>query len=204
MLFRRNPHKKTEEQIEDQISEMLMRSQLDPTPAADAAAYNGAGDLCKEAGHFDRALSYYGLAIDAYLKAERWDPAAAICRKILRISPMAVRARCTLAWLAIGQGMAGEAQAQLRGYVAAAMSAGRDALAVAQLRRMGEAALNPAIRQSVAELLLDLGADRAADYLFGTVYRERNIGTRSGVSPDMVWSTVRRGALMGPRELAAY
>ncbi|MGQ0815973.1 MAG: hypothetical protein ACT4O1_16200 [Gemmatimonadota bacterium] len=200
MLFRRNS-RKTEAQLERQISDVLMKAELDHVPGADAVAFNVAGDLCQEAGDFDRAVSYYGLAIDAFLRAERWDAAAAICRKILRLSPMAVRTRCTLAWLAIGKGMAGEAQAQIRAYAAAAMRAHREALAVAQLKRMGEAAPNPGVREAVAELLLDLEADRAADYLFGTVYRDRNAGRRLPDASETLWATVRRAALLGPSEL---
>jgi hypothetical protein len=202
MLFKRNP-RKSEEELEGQIRDLLMRAELDRIPGADAAAYNAAGDLCHEAGFVSRALSYYGLSIDAFLKVERWDSAAAICRKILRISPIAVRARCTLAWLAIGKGLSAEADRQLRDYVHAAVDAHNESLAVAQLKRMGDVAPNPTIKQSIAELLLELGADKAADFIFGAAFRERNTGRKSPVSEEMLWSTVRRAALLGPRELVA-
>lgn len=201
MLFSRNPRKA--DQLEAQIRELLQNVQLDRIPGADAAAYNAAGDLYAEAGLVDRALSYYGLSIDAFLKVERWDAAAAVCRKVLRLSPATVRARCTLAWLAIGKEMPREAEVHIRDYVAAAVKAGHDALAVAQLKRMGDAAGNAGLRQVVGEYLLNLGADRAADHVFGTVYKERNSTRRATVPDDLLWSTVRRAALLGPRDLGA-
>jgi hypothetical protein len=201
MLFRRNP-RRTRENLENQINDLLMAAEMDGMPGSEAAAFNTAGDLSSEAGISDKALSYYGLAIDAFLKVERWDAAAAVCRKVLRLSPRAVRARCTLAWLAIGKEMPAEAQVQIRSYVDAAVKAGREPLAVAQLKRMGDAAPSPSVREEVADRLLALGADRAADHVFGTVYRDRQAGRDSG-NTDLLWSTVRRAALMGPSDLVA-
>lgn len=201
MLFRRNP-RKSEAQLENRIRDLLMHADIERIPGADAAAYNSAGDLCYEAGFPERALSYYGDAIDAFLKAERWDSAAAVCRKVLRAAPSAVRTRCTLAWLAIGKGLAAEAARQIRDYVRAAEAAGRDNLAVAQLKRMGDVAGEGTIREVVAEELLDLGADRAADHFFGLVLRERNFAPLRTVAPDVLWSSVRHAALLGPAQLA--
>ncbi|HUP90176.1 MAG TPA: hypothetical protein VM100_12520 [Longimicrobiales bacterium] len=200
MLFRRDP-RKVEEEIENRIRNLLMRCD-ERIPGADAAAYNAGGDLYAEAGLRDRALGYYGDAIDAYLKVERWDAAAGICRKVLRLSPQSVRTRCTLAWLAIGKGHLGEAQKLIRDYARAAAGAGRDNLAVAQLRRMGDAAALESVRQAVAEALLELGADRMADHFFGLVNRSRNLPPRSTPTPEMLWSAVRHAALLGPAQLA--
>lgn len=200
-MFKKNA-RKSEDQLDARIDELLTPSFHNAGAHPEAAAFNTAGDLCSEAGLPGRALSYYGLGIDAYMKQERWDSAAAICRKVLRLSPTAVRARCTLAWLAIGKGLSAEAQSQIRGYVRAAMMAGRDSLAVSQLKRMGDSVANLGVRQVVAELLLDLGADRAADHLFGVVYGERNFQRRPMDMGEMLWPTVRRAALLGPAELA--
>lgn len=202
MLFRRDS-RKTEDQLEAHIRELLAKTEFDRMPGSDAAAYNVAGDLCLEHGYVSRALSYYGLSIDAYLKVERWDAAAAVCRKILRASPMAVRARCTLAWLAIGKDLSAEATTRIREYVEAAIGADRDTLAVAQLKRMADAAVNPTIKQAIGELLLDLGADKAADYIFGAAFRERNNARRAEADPQRLWANVRHAALLGPRELVA-
>lgn len=194
------------DQLESRIRDLLSRSDFERIPGADAAVYNSIGDLCNEAGYRERSLSYYGDAIDAYLKVERWDAAAAMCRKVLRVSPHAVRARCTLAWLAIGKGMSGEATQWIREYADAASDAGRDHMAVNQLKRMGDAAEETPIRQAVAEKLLELGEDRVADHFFGLVLRDRNTGKRA-VRPapqadDSIWSAVRHAALLGPAQLA--
>lgn len=201
MLFRRNK-RKTEEELEAQIRELLSAEDLNRIPGTDAVAFNAAGDLWKEAGHLDRALSYYGLSIDAFLEADRWDSATAICRKVLRLSPGAVRTRCTMAWLAIAKDMGTEAQSEIRGYVNAAVRAGRERLAVAHLERMGDATASADVRVTVAELLLDLGADAAADRLFGKVYKARNNGHPEDRSIEVLWSQCRQGALMGPADLA--
>jgi hypothetical protein len=200
MLFRRN-RTKTDQDVEGRLREMLAAVANDGLPGADAVAYNNAGDICTDAGLRDRALQYYGLSIDAFLKVERWDSAAAICRKVLRLAPDAVRPHCTLAWLAIGKGMAADAQVQIRDYVAAAMRAHKEPWAITQLKRMGQTAPNPEVRQIVAEQLLALGADRAADQLYGMAFREQN-SNAPPLDPDEVWSRIRTAALLGPAELS--
>lgn len=168
-------------------------------PAADAPFYNSAGDLCADAHDENRALEYYGRAVDAYLNAERWEAAAAMCRKILRTTPGAVRARCTLSWLAIGKGFDTDAEAEINEYANAAYYAGRELLAANQIRRMGEVVASPVLRVALGEQLLSLGADRAADQLFGVAFRERNFGKRPAANVN--WGLVRQAALLGPRDL---
>jgi hypothetical protein len=199
MLFKKGS-RRSSAQLESDVHDLLMRAEADRTPGADAAALNSAGDLYNEAGDSQQAQSYYGLAIDAYLKADRWDSAGAVCRKVLRLSPNCVRSRCTLAWLAIGKGLADEAQAQIRGYASAAKRAGREALAIAQLKRMGDAAQG-AVRETVAEQLKNLGANQAADYLFSICSKEATT-SKIQVADELLWPTVRRAALLGPSDLA--
>ena len=192
-------HRPYDRQMEAELSALEEKAETVRVPGADAPFYNAAGDLCSEAKDEIRALEYYGKAVDAYLRAERWEAAAAMCRKILRSQPGAVRARCTLSWLAIGKGFVADAQTQVTDYAEAAYRFGREMLAASQLRRMGELAVNPTVRVTVAEQLLTLGADRAADSLFGAVLRELNFGRRRG--NEVNWSLVRRAALLGPRDL---
>jgi hypothetical protein len=197
MMFKK---RKNEEQIEAIIHDLIMHA--DRVPAAEATAFNVAGDMLKEAGYTERALSYYGLSIDAFMKAERWDSAAAICRKVLRLAPGTVRARCTLAWLAIGKGTVADAQVEIRAYVSAARRAGRDSLAVAQLKRMGDAAPSPTLRSAVADQLRALGQNGAAEYVYGTLRNDSRVVP--GVPEDeLLWSTCRRAAMLGPTELGA-
>lgn len=160
-------------------------------PGFDAQFYNRAGDHCIDAGQGERARGYYGRAIDAYLRAGRYNAAGAVCRKILRIAPDTVRARCTLAWLAIGKGMIGEAQRELDRYVDAAARAGRRDLAIRQIRWMGRATQDAELRVVLADHLRELGDPAEADRLLGEE------PGRDGPE-DEVWSRVLRAALTEP------
>src|SRR5262249_20846331 len=110
-----------------------------------------------------------------------------------------VRARCTLSWLAIGKGFVADAQTQVTDYAETAYREGRETLAANQISRMGELTPSALLRITLAEQLLTLGADRAADHLFGIVFHEENFGRTD--DPDLDWTQIMRAALMGPREL---
>ena len=187
--------------LESELTALESKAETVSMPGADAPFYNAAGDLCAGVEDEVRAMEYYGRAVDAYLNAERWESAAAMCRKILRSQPTSVRARCTLSWLAIGKGFVADAQTQVMDYAEAAYIFGRETLAASQLRRMGEVAIAPPLRVTLAEQLLTLGAERAADQLFGAIYREQNFGRR--VSGEVNWSHIRTAALLGPKDLDA-
>ena len=182
-----------------ELIELECKAEAVRVPGADAPFFNAAGDLCTSANAEARALEYYGRAVDAYLRAERWESAAAMCRKILRAAPQSVRARCTLSWLAIGKGFVADAQTQVMDYAETAYREGREALAASQIRLMGELTPSPLLRITLAEQLLTLGADKAADHLFGVVFRQENFGR--GGDHELDWSEIRKAALMGPHEL---
>lgn len=164
-------------------------------PGFDAQFFNRAGDLCVEGQDRDRALTYYGRAIDAYLRAGRYNAASAVCRKLLRISPGSVRARCTLAWLSIGKGLIGDAQWEVDEYVDAAVAAGRGDLARRQLRMMADATYDAELRALLADHLNKLGDDAAASVLEVTPPEDQR------EEPEALWSRVLRAALMGPEDL---
>jgi predicted Zn-dependent protease len=194
-------HRPYDRQLEGELTALENKAETVRVPGADAPFYNAAGDLCAEVKDDGRAMEYYGRAVDAYLNAERWEAAAAMCRKIVRAQPGSVRARCTLSWLAIGKGFVADAQTQITDYAEAAYMFGRESLATNQLRRMGEVAVAAPLRVTLAEQLLTLGAERAADQLFGAIYREQNFGRRG---PNEVnWSLVRQAALLRPDEIDA-
>src|SRR5688572_8249458 len=65
-------------------------------PTERARILNLAGDLCFDAGQRERALVYYDQAIDIYLALGMYASVAAVCQKLVRLSPNVVRARCTL------------------------------------------------------------------------------------------------------------
>ena len=135
--------------------------------------YNRLGDLCVRAGETDRALRYYGHGIDAYLAIGHFDPAAALCRKMIQIAPGVVRARCTLAFLSLGKGMVGDATDHISDYVAAAKDSGQESLAITRLRMMARATDDHDIRLFLAEQLLKLGDTRGSTEIAGAVRMER-------------------------------
>ena len=182
--------------LEKQLRSLEQQADI-ALPGFDAQFFNRAGDLCVEAQDRERALGYYGRAIDAYLRAGRYNAAGAVCRKLLRISPGSVRARCTLAWLSIGKGLLGDAQWEVDEYVDAAVAAGQGDLAVRQLRMMADASYDPELRALVADHLHKLGDDTADSLLQPPDSEEGR------EEPEALWSRVLRAALMGPEDLRA-
>ncbi|MFO7893392.1 MAG: hypothetical protein R6U63_06660 [Longimicrobiales bacterium] len=166
-------------------------------PGFDAQFFNRAGDLCADAGENQRALAYYGRAIDAYLRAGRYNAAGAVCRKLLRISPGSVRARSTLAWLSIGKGLLSDAQREIDEYVEAAVAADQVDLARKQIRMMADATYNQELRVLLADHLHKLDDSETAERIMGTDPAED--GPRE--EAEALWSRVLRAALMGPEDL---
>lgn len=163
-------------------------------PGFDAQFFHRAGDLCADARE-DRAVSYYGRAIDAYLRAGRYNAAGAVCRKLLGISPGAVRARCTLAWLSIGKGRLSDAQRDVDEYVRAAVAAGDADLAREQLRMMAEAIHDRSLRSLLADHLQQLDDSETAERM------RADPGDRDEGEAEALWSRALRAALMGPEDL---
>lgn len=171
----------------------------------DGAMLARAGDLCLDVGQRQRALGFYGRAIDTYMSGSRWDAAAAVCRRVLRIAPRAVRTRATLAWIALGRGVHASARREIEEYVRAAARAGEEQRAARQLALMAQATLDPDLRRVLAELLARLGASTEAEHIVNDLARSG--GRReppSAEQQEQVWAQVLRAALMGPRELDAH
>jgi hypothetical protein len=119
---------------------------------------NKAGDLARRAGDADRALYYYGRAIDAFLEAEQREAARGVANKIIRVHPRAVRTLCTLTWLDLAARHMATALLHLRDYVAAAKSVSQAALAGEQVIRMARISAEPEFLGAAADALdqLDL------------------------------------------------
>jgi tetratricopeptide (TPR) repeat protein len=166
---------------------------------------NRAGNLCVEGGQPRRALGYFGRAIDAYLESGRFSAAEVLCRKLLKIAPDAVRARCTLAWLSLGKGYRSETDREVEDYVHAAQKAGNESLAAKQRVMMAQATPSSELREHLAERLVELGAEEEADLVYGLVFAERN-DLREPVVADegKLWQKLLRAALMSPQELNAH
>jgi tetratricopeptide (TPR) repeat protein len=118
---------------------------------------NRAGDLCMQAKQNDQALSYYGRAIDAYLQDGHPELARGVAQKLIRVHPGAVRTYCTLTWLDLGLGYLADARTHVGGYVAAARRAGREELAIQQIREMSRTVTDQGFRIAAATALEDLG-----------------------------------------------
>jgi tetratricopeptide (TPR) repeat protein len=165
-------------------------------PGLDAQYFNRAGDLCFAAGQTSRGLAYFGRAIDAYLRAGRYNAAGAVCRKLLRASPGSVRARATLAWLAIGKGLIAEAQWEVEEYVRAATAVGRTDLARKHLRMMAESTYSTELRLLLADHLRQLDdAEAAREIVDAPPPEELN-----REEAEALWSRVLRVALAGPED----
>lgn len=190
-----------EQSLEHEL-QALERQARNASPGYETQFLNRAGNLCAESGHPGRALEYYGRAIDAYMESGRFSAAEVLCTKVLRLSPHAVRTRCTLAWLAIGKGYRAGTDQEIAEYVRAARRAGTEELAAKQIRLMAEAATNLDLRELLGEHLMDLGHFEDAERVLAGVYEERN-GLRSPPAQDegKLWSKLLRAALMGPAEL---
>ena len=122
---------------------------------------NRAGDLCMQAKENERALNYYGRAIDAYLHDGSPELARGLAKKLIRVHPGAVRTYCTLTWLDLGLGYLADARTHVVGYVAAARRAGREDLAIPQVQEMAHTVTDLGFLKAAATSLQDLG-DRAA------------------------------------------
>lgn len=148
------------------------RAKKAPFGAA-AYAYNVAGDLCAGAARGPDAKRYFGQAIDSFLDSGRLDVAGAVARKVLRLYPDVVRARCTLAWIAIGRGIRPEVLQAINGYADAARARRVENGLVRELHRMGVFVTDRHVLEEIANLLLDLGADTEADTIYGRAFRSQ-------------------------------
>lgn len=172
--------------IEDELKRVAEGS------ATGARLYNRAGDLHLAKGDRSAALQRYGLAIDTYMNAGEYDSAIAVCRKVLRLMPNVVRARCTLAWLCIGKGFLEIAREQIEAYTAAAKAAGHATLAAQQIRLMCRYVGQRRFREFLADQLEVLG-----DY--GEAERIRVHAEETG--RPIHWNPIVFFALLTPSEL---
>jgi hypothetical protein len=125
--------------------------------------YNRLGDLFAQKGELRTAASWYGLGINSYLETGHFDPAAALCRKLISAVPDVVRARCTLAFLSLGKGFLGDAETEIGDYVRAAMEKNKTRHAVDRLRLMAQATRDAPTLDLIARHLRQLGDGAGAD-----------------------------------------
>ncbi|MDQ3556243.1 MAG: hypothetical protein M3409_05645 [Gemmatimonadota bacterium] len=197
--FRRDPPpSSTPVPLQQQLADTEREVAAAP-PASRAALLNRAGDLCLQEGATAAAHGYYGRAIDAYLEARSFGPAAAMCRKLIKSYPDVVRARCTLACLSVGNGQFGDAEQELLDYVAATRRTRTERFAIPRLRLLAELAQDPQVRRTIGRLLVELGDTRrgervvAAAAPHGAAAPPPDEGSR--------WQRLVHVALLDPQEM---
>ena len=142
--------------------EELERESERATLGFTGAPLNRAGDECLQAGARERGLAYYGRAIDAYLHDGNPELARGVAQKLIRVHPQAVRTYCTLTWLDLGLGYLADARTHLGGYVAASRRAGREDLAIPQVKEMATTVSDAEFLRATSTALQDLGDDDAS------------------------------------------
>jgi tetratricopeptide (TPR) repeat protein len=184
--------------LESILPRMERRADNSLFPTERARILNLAGDLCFDAGQRERALVYYDQAIDIYLALGMYASVAAVCQKLVRLSPRIVRARCTLAWMAIARGQDGEARERIAEYASAAKPQTDQRLARGHLRMMAEVSESPDVLEAVAEALLALGDDRGAERAFAAAHGAAVAPRKLPEEPERRWEVVLE-RMMSPR-----
>jgi tetratricopeptide (TPR) repeat protein len=144
------------EQSKGQLTRRLEKFEADAKnaqPGYVGTSYNRAGDVALRSGDQGRAMGYYGQAIDAFLEDGQREAARGVANKIIRISPTAVRALCTLTWLDLAARHSATAMLHLRDYIAAAKGADEAALAATQIHEMARIVPDAEFLGAVADAL---------------------------------------------------
>ncbi len=143
--------------------ERLEQDAQNAAPGYVGTSYNRAGDVALKEGDTDRALSFYGRAIDTFLSDEQPEAARGVANKIIRVRPHAVRTLCTLTWLDLAAGHGATALLHLRDYVEAAKEAKRQSHAASQIFEMARIVPDPEVLGAIADALdsLDYGPKAA-------------------------------------------
>lgn len=160
-----------------------------------------AAQLAAATNRKEQALTLYGRAIDGYLEAGRARAAEALCRKVLSEYPEVVRARRTLALLALGRGDYEDAHRLIQEYAGAARKLGDPTALTGSLRLMARiVGAGPVLHRAAVELRAggdSEGAEMVMDAAAGA-REDLAAGTASGE-----WSEALRAALLAPSELSA-
>jgi tetratricopeptide (TPR) repeat protein len=116
-------------------------------------SYNQAGDLALRSGQLERAVEYYGRAIDAFLEDMQREAARGVANKIIRVRPRAVRTLCTLTWLDLAAQHTATALLHLRDYVKSAKEVDQYEVAATQIYEMARIAPESEVIGAVADAL---------------------------------------------------
>jgi hypothetical protein len=126
-------------------------------PGYVGSAFNRAGDVALRHGQTDRAMRYYGRAIDAFLEDAQREAARGVANKIIRVRPSAVRTLSTLTWLDIAARHPAMALLHLRDYAQAARGADERGRAATQIHAMARISTDSGFLAAAADALEGLG-----------------------------------------------
>ncbi len=189
------------ERLEEELAQLEEAAETTGSLVFRAMKLKQAGERAAEAGQEGRAKDLLGRAVDAYLGNGYYDSAASICRRLIELYPDVVRARGTLAFLSLAEGLehsqfdglADDARREIGRYVKAAKAKDNEAYAAERLRIMAEATDQEAIREMIGEHLMELGDTEGADTVLGRVFADRNeIGEEHETDQRARWSRALR------------
>lgn len=138
-------------------------------PGYVGSALNRAGDLALKTDQPDRAVGFYGRAIDAFLDDAQRELARGVANKIIRVRPSAIRTLCTITWLDLAAQHQASALMHLRDYVTAAEEAGQQARAATQIHMMAASSPDSEFIDAVADALDALDYPRRAKEVRGWI-----------------------------------
>ena len=129
-----------------------------PLGEADDAAHQveilvRAGEIAREGGRRQEALTFYGRAIDCCLEAGRTRQAEALCRRVIEIEPKVIRTRYTLTAIAVARDDVRNARKRLTEYMVAVALSKAEPVAVPHLIELAGTTANPLVRDLLAEAL---------------------------------------------------
>jgi hypothetical protein len=171
------------------LDERLEKLEIEAEQAApgyQGTTLNKAGDFALRGGDRDRALKYYGRAIDALLEDQQPEAARGVANKLIRVHPEAVRTLCTLTWLDLGARHMATALLHLRDYVEAVKRVEMNPLAGDQIFAMARIAPQSEFLLAAADALDALDLADMADEARGWA--------AEGGSPDMITDEYDLGA----------
>lgn len=142
--------------IEGQLRQLELEAEK-ALPGYVGTSFNRAGDLALRDSQTDRAMAYYGRAIDAFLEDGQREAARGVANKIIRVRPSAVRTLCTLTWLDLAARHQATALLHLRDYAAAAGDADEQKRAATQIHLMARLSDDSEFIDAVADALDGLG-----------------------------------------------
>jgi tetratricopeptide (TPR) repeat protein len=148
--------------LESQLAELEAQAERAPL-GFQGRPLNRAGDVCLQAGDHDRALRYYGLAIDSLLEDIQPEAARGVANKIIRVHPSAVRTLCTLTWLDLASRHIATAVQDVKLYAESAKNGGRQDMAVPEVLSMAGVVGSEDFLNAAADALVLLEATDEAD-----------------------------------------